>query len=138
MRRALIVLAGLAVSGAGLLLLLGVFSDPEKATTDVGVPPGVAVPAQAGALGALLRPGNLVLAYRDPPDAAAARRAAAALAGAPTPALVAAGQAIVVRRRAQGARFTALAWKRAVGVASLRDPRLAAFVDRWLGEPARG
>jgi hypothetical protein len=138
MRRVLTVLAALAVAAGGLALLLGVFDGTEKATTDVAPAPGRTVPAQTGALGQTLRLGNVVLAYRDRGDARAVRAFAVAAAGDPTPALVAAGQAVIPRRQAQPTRYAAIAFGHAIASASLRDPALAAFVDRWLGEPAGG
>lgn len=135
MRRALIGVAAIAVAGLGLLVLLGVFSSAEDATTHVPAGPGVAVPAQTGALGVVLRSGNVVIAYRDRRDAAAAGAAAAALGGTPSAALTASGQAVIARRETVQTRFVALAWQRALPLATLSDPRLAAFVDRWLGEP---
>jgi len=133
-RRGLMALAALVVAAAGIALLIGALDGSGASTTDAPARPGVAVPAATGALGRTLAAGNVVLAYRDPGDGVAATRWAREAGGDRTPALVAAGQAVLPQLRpGQAERFAALAYRREQPAASLEDPALTAFVDAWLG-----
>jgi hypothetical protein len=53
-----------------------------------------------------------------------------------TPALAAAGQAVVFARRLRTAGLIGLAWAHMVRVSSVGDPLLRAFIEYWLGRGA--
>ncbi len=139
MRVVVIVVAGVAIAGAGLALLLGALTGDDGGSTRALAAPGHAAPPATGQLGVVLQAGNVVLSYRDVRDAAAARVRATLLGGTPSPALVATGQAVLARRDAGArSRYTARAYDRAQPLRSLADPALPTFVDRWLGRGAGG
>jgi Protein of unknown function (DUF3105) len=85
-----------------------------------------------------LEEGNVVILYgtRAPPPGL---KALAARVAAPfTPALAAAGQAVILARRPGLRGLIGLAWTRAIRVAVPRDPRLSGFAELWLGRGASG
>ena len=84
-----------------------------------------------------LEVGNVVLVYgtRTPPRAL--RVLANDVAGPFDPALVRAGQAVVLARRPGTPGVVALAWTRLLRVPRADDPRLSAFAEGWLGRGAR-
>jgi hypothetical protein len=84
-----------------------------------------------------LAAGNVVLVYgtRTPPRAL--RALAGEVAGPFDPALVRAGQAVVLARRPGSRGVIALAWTRLERVPGPDDPRLRAFAEAWLGRGAR-
>jgi Protein of unknown function (DUF3105) len=77
--------------------------------------------------------GNVVLMYgtRTPP--AGLRALAREVAGPFTPALAAAGQAVILARRPGTRGILALAWAHLLSVGSADDPQLKAFTQYWLG-----
>ncbi len=80
-----------------------------------------------------LEVGNVVLMYganRPPPGLAAL---ANGLGASFTPALAAAGQAVILARRRGTKGVVALAWTRMLHVASAADPALREFVQGFLG-----
>jgi hypothetical protein len=79
--------------------------------------------------------GDVVFAYGDPADAPLLRGLRDDVAGA-DPALVAAGQAIVLDLRPGTAGVIAVGWRRLLRVAKATDPRLRAFADAQLGHGA--
>jgi hypothetical protein len=81
-----------------------------------------------------LAAGNVVLAFDG--SAEALRRLQRSTAGAFTPDLAAAGQAVILDRRPGVAGVVALAWRRRLRVADASDARLADFVNAWLGQGA--
>jgi Protein of unknown function (DUF3105) len=85
-----------------------------------------------------LESGNVVLMYgtRKPPPGL--RELALRLASPFTPALAAAGQAVILARRPGTIGVDGLAWAHAVSVREPSDPRLAAFAQFWLGRGAPG
>jgi hypothetical protein len=93
--------------------------------------PGVARPAGASPkVGA----GNVVLLYSDERETRALRLLAERIAGAPDPALEAAGQAVLVERRPNlSAAVTAVTATRMLEASSPDDPALESFVEYWLG-----
>ena len=131
MRRAAVALAVLVVVAAGIVAVIAVLSSREDAAVDAAAGPGVA--RVAGARPVVV-PGNVVLLYSDERLTAELRDLALETGGPATPALVAAGQAVVVRRQ-PGLRVAV------VGLTSDRrqdaqrpgDPRLRAFIEYWLG-----
>jgi hypothetical protein len=81
-----------------------------------------------------LESGNVVLVYgtgRPPPEVRALAREAA---GGPfDPALVEAGQAVLLARRPGTAGVVGLAWRHLLRARSASDPALRRFVEHWLG-----
>lgn len=80
--------------------------------------------------------GNVVVMYgtRSPPPGL--RRLAASVAAPFTPALAAAGQAVILARRPGTAGLLGAAWTRLVHVRSADDPQLRSFILYWLGRGA--
>ncbi len=77
--------------------------------------------------------GNVVLAYDAPRPPAALRALQEELAGPFDAEVAAAGQAVVLARRADAGGTVALAWGRAQRASGPGDPRLRAFAEHWLG-----
>jgi hypothetical protein len=86
-------------------------------------------------LGALAA-GNVVLLYGTRRPAAALTALARSVAGPFTPALAAAGQAVILGRRPGTDGVTALAWTRLLHTPDATDPRLRQFAQAWLGRGA--
>jgi Protein of unknown function (DUF3105) len=82
--------------------------------------------------------GDVVVMYggRKPPPGLPTL--ASSLAPPFTPALVAAGQAVILARRPGTRGLLGLAWAHAISVAHPGDPRLRTFVQFWLGRGAPG
>ena len=81
-----------------------------------------------------VEPGNVVLLYSDERLTSDLRALARRLAGEPSPALEAAGQAVVVQRRPNlTVPVTALTAGRRLQTTGPRDPALRSFVEYWLG-----
>jgi hypothetical protein len=85
-----------------------------------------------------LEVGDVVLMYgsRTPPPGL--RTLAQAVAGPFSPALAAAGQAVILSRRAGTRGVTGVAWTHLLRVRSPSDPLLRQFADYWLGRGAPG
>ena len=85
-----------------------------------------------------LESGNVVLMYgtQKPPPGLPAL--ALKLASPFTPALAAAGQAVILARRPGTIGIDGLAWAHAVSVRDAGDPVLAEFAQFWLGRGAPG
>jgi uncharacterized protein DUF3105 len=85
-----------------------------------------------------LQVGDVVIVYgtRKPPPELA--KLATDVSGAFTPALAAAGQAVIYARRPGTAGLIALAWTRMVHVRTATDPLLRQFAEQWLGHGAPG
>jgi hypothetical protein len=85
-----------------------------------------------------LESGDVVFMYgtRKPPPGL--RALARKLAAPFTPALAAAGQAVILARRPGTVGVDGLAWAHAVSVRKSSDPGLAAFTQFWLGRGAPG
>lgn len=82
--------------------------------------------------------GNVVLVYGSPTPPAALRRVARAAAAPFTPALAAAGQAVILSRRAGASGVVGLAWAHLVHVATPAAAPLRLFIQYWLGRGAPG
>jgi hypothetical protein len=82
--------------------------------------------------------GDVVLLYDAPRPPAALVRLQQDVAGPFDPELAAAGQAVVLARRADAGPATAVAWRRVLRTADPADPRLRRFADAWLGQGAPG
>jgi hypothetical protein len=80
--------------------------------------------------------GNVVLMYGTPEPPPALRRLADSIAAPFTPALAAAGQAVILGRRPGTRGLIALAWTHLLHVRSATDRRLRSFILFWLGRGA--
>jgi hypothetical protein len=81
-----------------------------------------------------LETGNVVLAYGTHRPPAGLRALGEATSGGPfDPALVQAGQAVILTRRPGTRGIVALAWRHLLRASSAADPELRKFVDHWLG-----
>ncbi len=85
-----------------------------------------------------LETGNVVFMYGTPMPPSGLRGLAVSLAGPFTPALAAAGQAVILVRRSGTAGIIALAWTHMVRVNSSEDPALRDFTQMLLGRGAPG
>jgi hypothetical protein len=83
-----------------------------------------------------LQLGDVVLTYGSSAPPPGVRPLVSSLAAPFTPALAAAGQAIVLARRPGTQGLIALAWAHMLRVSSPRDPLLRSFIDYWLGRGA--
>ena len=85
-----------------------------------------------------LEQGNVVFMYgtRTPPPGLQAL--ARSVAGPFTPALAAAGQAVILARRPGTRGILGLAWAHLVSVGAADDPALRSFAQYWLGRGASG
>jgi hypothetical protein len=83
-----------------------------------------------------LEVGDVVIMYGDRTPPARLSGLARSLAGRFSPALAAAGQAVVLARRPGSVGLTGLAWTRMLRVQSASDPLLRQFVLQWLGRGA--
>jgi hypothetical protein len=136
------ILGGVAAVAAGLaavLLALWFFTARDDATTSGPPPavPGVAATVPARYAADVSR-GNVVIATGDAAQRVQARRLASEIAGAPSAALRAAGQAVIVDEANPGPRGELVAWAqdRRLAAPSADDPHLLAFVEYWLGRAA--
>jgi hypothetical protein len=125
---ATIVLTVLLVAGAAAFFVSRDDATVPR-TTESG--PGLERPAGAQPK---VRPGNVVLMYSDERLTLDLRRFAERIAGPPDPALTAAGQAVLVRRRPNlQVPVTAVTATRMLEATGPDDPALEQFVEYWLG-----
>lgn len=82
--------------------------------------------------------GDVVLVYGSPAPPAALKRTAKAAASPFTPALAAAGQAVILDRRPGTPGVIGLAWAHMIRVATPTAPSLRQFIQYWLGRGAPG
>jgi hypothetical protein len=80
--------------------------------------------------------GDVVVFYGTRAPPAGLGKLASSLAAPFTPALAAAGQAVVTARRPGTTGLIALAWAHMLRVARPSDPLLGTFIDYWLGRGA--
>lgn len=85
-----------------------------------------------------LESGDVVIAYGGPSPPPGLTALADAAAPPFTPALVAAGQAVILAPRPGTQGVVGLAWAHLLRVDSPRDPALRQFVEFWLGRGAPG
>ena len=130
MRRGLLIGAAALLTVAAILGVLAFFNARDDST--IGENQEAPGQASDALTGDTLARGNVVLRYGDPGQRAALEALARDIAGADDPALVEAGQAIVVER-GTGGRIVASAYKRTLTVDSPEDPKLREFVQYWLG-----
>jgi hypothetical protein len=127
-----------AIAISGVIGLIAFFNNRDSSTTGgAGTQPAPGVAAPAGG-GPLLQNGNVELRYSDPAFAPKLRALAASLGAPDTPALRAAGAAVVVRRDPKVGGVRANAWKHTLTVTSPADPSLQDFIESWLGRGASG
>ena len=78
--------------------------------------------------------GNVVLTYRQSGQRAQLKALAENIAGPTDPALIEAGQSVIVQARPSGGGgVVAEAYRRRLEVASVDDPALRSFIEYWLG-----
>jgi Protein of unknown function (DUF3105) len=82
--------------------------------------------------------GDVVVVYGSPRPPADLQRVANAAASPFTPALAAAGQAVILTRRPGTPGVLGLAWARMIRVATPSAPALHQFINYWLGRGAGG
>jgi uncharacterized protein DUF3105 len=80
--------------------------------------------------------GDVVVMYGDSAPPAGLQRLVNSLAAPFTPALSAAGQAVVLARRPGTQGLVGLAWTHMLRVSRPGDPLLRTFIDYWLGRGA--
>ena len=77
--------------------------------------------------------GNVVILYEAPEPGAQLARLQREVAGPFDAEIAAAGQAVILARRAGAGAATALAWRRVLQAGDAGDPRLREFAEAWLG-----
>lgn len=85
-----------------------------------------------------LEAGDVVIMYGSSSPPAGLRALVDTIASPFTPALAAAGQAVILARRPGTNGLLGLAWTRLVHVRSVNDPQLRSFALYWLGRGAAG
>lgn len=123
---------GVLVLGAvGVVLALAFFSGRDDST--IGSNDG---PGEQRAAGAMpeVKPGNVVLLFSDERLTRGLDNLAEQTAGEPTPALLSAGQAVIVRRQT-GLRVPvrAVSASHRLDANGPQDAALRTFVEHWLG-----
>ena len=156
MRRAGLVVAGIAIAVAGLIALALAFS----ARDDAGLSEADEGPGEVQEAGGkwptsgeharelvthdrrelsddqiltALEAGNVVILYEGRSPGAALTRLQEDVAGPFDAEVAAAGQAVILARRAGAGPATALAWRRVLEADDPNDPRLREFAEAWLG-----
>ena len=127
----------LLVALVGVVAVAAILNARDDATVE-GREAGPGAERAAGAR-PVVAPGNVVLLYSDERLTSALRELALELGGPATPAVQAAGQAVIVRRQ-PGLRVpvVALTSERRLDANATGDPRLRAFVEYWLGRRPAG
>ncbi|HWI09006.1 MAG TPA: hypothetical protein VNT54_16000 [Solirubrobacteraceae bacterium] len=130
--KALLAIGAVVATVLGVAGLAAFFASRDDAT----------VPQQADAPGVAraaneqprVKPGNVVLLYSDERLTSELRAVAARIAGEPTAALQAAGQAVLVQRRPNlTVPVTAVTATRRLQATGPQDPALESFAEYWLG-----
>ena len=134
MRRLLGTLVAVVIAVVGVVGLIAFFNSRDESTTQA--PAQQATVAPSGE--ALLEAGNVVLRYSDPAATAQLEELAKSLGAPDSPELRAAGQAVVLRRTPGVEGIEARANSAKLEVSDPGDPALQAFLERWLGQGARG
>jgi hypothetical protein len=130
-RRAIQALVVVVAGAIGIALLVIVFAARDDATVAPSSGPGVARPAGGTAL---VSGGNVALLYSDERLTRRLRELAVDIAGPADASLVVAGQAIIVRRRANlGVPVIAVSATHRLDASGPDDPALRGFIEYWLG-----
>jgi hypothetical protein len=127
-----------AVAALVIAIAVHVLVPRDAATTANGAGPGAAAPPARGPFAADLRAGSVVIEFGRREQAAAVLALARGVGAAPTPALRAAGQAVIPRYSPGVRGFVALAWRRRQSAASAASRALKDFVEFWLGRGVQG
>lgn len=130
--KAFLAIAAIVLAVIGVAALAAFFAARDDATLpQQGDGPGV---ARAAGSQPAVEPGNVMLLYSDERLTRDLRALAARTAGAPSPALAAAGQAVLLERRPNLAvPVTAVTASRRLEATGPDDPQLEAFIEHWLG-----
>jgi hypothetical protein len=132
MGRVLVVAAAVVVAIAGVFGVAALLASRDASTVTRDSGPGAQRPAGARPQ---VAPGNVVLLYSDERLTRRLRALATDIGGPPDPALVAAGQAVIVRHQVNlRVPVVALTATRRLDAASPEDPALRAFTEYWLGK----
>jgi hypothetical protein len=130
--KAFLAIAAAVVTVIGIAALAAFFASRDDATVpqdDQG--PGV---ERAANTRPQVKPGNVVLLYSDERLTSGVHAFAARIAGEPSAALQAAGQAVLVERRPNlTIPVTAVTAGRRLEATGPDDPALESFVEYWLG-----
>ena len=134
MRRAVVGLGVFVVAALGAVAVMALLNARDDATVSPSAGPGTVRVASARPVVAR---GNVVLLFSDERETAALRALALDAGGPATPAVRAAGQAVlVVRQPGLRVPVVGLTTDRRINANGPDDPRLRAFVDYWLGRNA--
>jgi predicted ribosomally synthesized peptide with SipW-like signal peptide len=136
LQRLAVGLAVLVVAAIGAAAALAYFNSRDDSTVAPAGGPGT---VRAAGSAPAVEPGNVLLQFSDERQTAGLRALALDTGGKATPALIAAGQAVIVQRRT-GLRVPVIAYtsRRRLQADGHDDPRLRAFVEYWLGRDATG
>ncbi len=133
--RRLIGVLGVLVLGTLLVILaLAFFSARDDSTIEASDGPGT---ERAEGASPEVKAGNVVLLFSDERLTRSLNDLAEQTGGAQTPALVSAGQAVIVMRQ-EGLRVPvrAVSASHQLDAGGAEDPALRAFVEHWLGRAA--
>ena len=130
MRRAGLIAVTVIIVLAGLVAFAAFFSSRDDAGIATSTAPGEPAPEQTART---LRQGNVVLSFADPAQRPALRALAEEISGPSDPALVHAGQAVIVQRDPDAAGVEAFAFERRLRAGGPEDPQLRRFVEHFLG-----
>jgi hypothetical protein len=134
-RRLLLVAAALVVAIVAVFGVAALLASRDDSTVPRAAGPGVQRPAGARPG---VAPGNVVLLYSDERLTRRLRALATDVGGPANPALVTAGQAVIVRHQPNlRVPVVAVTATRRLNAGSPEDPALRAFAEYWLGrDPA--
>ncbi len=137
MRRVAVAVAVLIVAAAGVAAVIASLNARDDSTI-AGNESGPGERRVAGAR-PIVAPGNVVLLYSDERLTSALRELALDTGGPATPAVRAAGQAVIVQRHPdQRVAVIALSSDRRLDADGPDDQRLQPFVEYWLGRRPAG
>jgi hypothetical protein len=130
--KAFLAIAAMVLAVIGVAALAAFFVARDDATVpQEGDAPGVPHTTNADPR---VQPGNVVLLYSDERLTSELRALVARTAGPPSPALEAAGQAVLLDRRPNlSVPVSAVTASRRLEATGPDDPRLASFIEYWLG-----
>lgn len=130
-QRIAVALGVVVLAAVGVALALSFFNARDDATIGRGDGPGV---ARAAGDDPEVKPGNVVLLFSDERLTRDVDELAVRTGGEQTAALVAAGQAVIVRRQTGvPVAVRALTSRRMLDADGPDDPQLRAFIEYWLG-----